>query len=108
MSEAYGYSDYNDFNRFQNLEGLEAKIVDHLVNSHTKHAEIFWKILKYNDLYALSQPAVSIAERWKLVCNDNGDQTNKRLFFKPFIDDAWQEQCSSVYIYVETINPVDH
>lgn len=59
-------------------------------------------------MYALSQPDVTEAERWKLVCNDNGSQTNKRLFFAPFIDDAWQEQCSSVYIYVQDITPIDH
>lgn len=41
MSVAYGYSEFNEFNRFENLEGLEAKIVDHLVKSHTKHADIF-------------------------------------------------------------------
>lgn len=97
------YSNYNDFNRFQNLDGIEAKIIMHLINSESKHAQNFWKILKYNDLYALSQPNLTQAERMQLVYNDNGEPTSKRLFLAPFVDDAWQEQCSSVYIYVDRV-----
>ena len=103
------YSEYNEFNRFPNLDGIEAKIVMHLVNSKSKHADILWKILKYDsDIYALSKPSVSKQERMALVCNNNGEPTGKRVFFAPFVDDAWQEQCSSLYIYVENIVPVDH
>lgn len=103
------YSDLNEFNRFPNLDGIEAKIVMHLVNSKSKHADILWKILKYDsDIYALSKPSVSKQERMALVCNNNGEPTGKRVFFAPFVDDAWQEQCSSLYIYVENIVPVDH
>ena len=29
------------------------------------------------------------------------------LFRSPFVDDAWSEQCSSVYIYVDQIKPTD-
>jgi len=102
------YSNCNDFNRFQNLDGIEAKIIMHLVNSNSKHAQNFWKILKYNDLYALSQPNLTQAERLELVCNDNGESVKKRLFLAPFVDDAWQEQCSSVYIYVDRIHYDNH
>lgn len=103
------YSEYNEFNRFQDIDGIEAKIVMHLINSNSKHADILWKILKYDsDIYALSKPSVSKAERLKLVCNNNGEITAKRIFFAPFVDDAWQEQCSSLYIYVDTIYPSEH
>lgn len=105
--EEWGYSPYNDLNRFENLDGIETKIVEHMINSNTKHAELFWKLLKYNDLSALSQNSVSKDERRKLVNNDNGEPTNKRVFFAPYIDDAQEVQCSSVYIYVEKIIPVD-
>ena len=63
MVDPWDYSEYNEFNRFTNIDGIEAKIVEHLVNSTTKHADLFWKILKYNDLNALSQPSVTKAER---------------------------------------------
>ena len=83
------YSQYNEFNRFPNLDGIEAKIVTHLVNSKSKHADILWKILKYDsDIYALSKPSVSTKDRMALVCNNNGEPTGKRVFFAPFVDDA--------------------
>ena len=108
MSDYLERSEFNEFNRFQNLDGIEAKMVSHLVKSQTKFADIIWKLLKYNSLDALSRPTVSEADRWKLVCYDNGDPVSKRVFFSPFVDDAWQEQCSSLYIYVETVLPIDH
>lgn len=108
MNNAYGYSPYNDYNRFENLDGIETKIVNHLISSESKHAKIFWKLLKYNDIYALSQPDLTEAEKIELVYNDNGEMTSKRIFFQPFINDAWQEQCCSVYIFVSDIDPFDH
>lgn len=99
------YSPYNSLNRFTNLDGIEGKIVTHLINSTSKHAEIFWKILKYNDLYALNQPSLDKQARIKLVNNDNGESNEKRLFITPRDADGQVDQCSSVYIYVENIQP---
>lgn len=97
-----------NYNRFQNLDGIEPKIVYHLVYSKTKYADIIWKLLKYSSVDALSKPSLSTEERWNLVNKNNGDPTNKRVFFAPFIDDAWSEQCSSIYIYVEQVLPINH
>ena len=109
MAEYKGtYSEFNSVNRLQNLDGIEWKIVDHLIRSHDKHAENIWKILAYDsDIYALSKASVGETERRKLVCTNNGEPTNKRLFIQPFVDDAWSEQCSSVYVYVDEIRPTD-
>ena len=107
MNEPYSYSPFNSFNRFENLDGIETKIVNHLISSDSKHAKIFWKLLKYNDIYALSQPELTKAEKLELVYNDNGEMTSKRVFFQPFVNDAWQEQCCSVYIFVSDIFPFD-
>lgn len=102
------YSEFNSVNRLQNIDGLEWKIVDHLIYSKTKHADNFWKILKNDsDIYALSKPSVEEKERRKLVCTNNGEPTTKRLFIQPFVDDAWSEQCSSVYVYVDEVRPMD-
>lgn len=102
----YGPSCYN---RFENLDGVEAKIISHLVHSNTKHADLFWKLLAYNDYHALSKDPVSEADRQQMVCTDiNGYGNTKRVFAQPFTDDAWQEQCCSVYIYVDKLIPVDH
>lgn len=36
------------------------------------------------------------------------DNSNKRVFLSPFVDDGWTVQCSSVYIFVENIYPTNH
>jgi len=107
-SNSYQYSEFNEYNRFPNLDGIEAKIVEKLVNSDNKHAKNLWKLLKYNDIYALSQPDLSKEEKVALIYKDNGEMTSKRIFFQPFVNDAWQEQCCSLYIYVSRIYPFDH
>lgn len=101
------YSEYNDMNRYENLDSVETKILQHLIYSNTKHANNFWKLLKYNTLNALSEPDLTVAERLELVNNDSGYPTDKRVFLAPFVDDAWAEQCSSAYIFMERINPVN-
>lgn len=98
----------NENNRFQNLDGIEDKIVNYLIDSQSSHARNFWRLLKYDSLDALSQPNLTRKERKDLVWNDNGESTNKRVFLAPFIDDAWQQQCASVYIYVDEVIPTNH
>lgn len=43
--KSYSHSEYNDFNRFSNLDSIEWKIINHLVNSQTEDAKLFWKLL---------------------------------------------------------------
>lgn len=101
------YSTFNEYNRFENLDGIESKVLFHLVNSQTKHAQNMWRLLKYETLDALAQDNVPVKERLKLVSSDNGYPTDKRVFLAPFIDDAWEVQCSSIYVFVDGIKPVD-
>ena len=103
----WGTNPYSSLNRFENLDGIETKIVEHLITSKTKYADMFWKILKYNDLNALYQPSLDEKERRKLVNNDNGESNDKRVFITPRDADGQVDQCSSVYIYVESIQPID-
>ena len=64
-------------------------------------------MLKYPELNALSQPDLTQAERLALINNDSGYPDDKRVFLSPFMDDAWEVQCSSVYIFTERIKPID-
>lgn len=105
--ENWGYTDYSALNRFENLDGIETKIVQHFVNSTSKHADVFWKILKYDDLNALQQPSLDKEERLKLVNNDNGESTGKKVFITPRDADGQVDQSSSVYIYVENIKAIN-
>lgn len=100
----------NECNRFENLEGIEGKILNHLFYSKTTHAENIWKILKYDDRDPLSHDKVSLKDRNALIFKNDkeGGATTKRFFIQPFVDDAWSEQCSSVYVYVDEIHPTDY
>lgn len=102
---------YLSANRFSNLDGIEAKLVMRLIDSKTHYAEDIWRLLKYADETALSQPALTREEKIALVfTGDNGSPdstTDARVFLAPFIDDAWKEQASSLYIYVAKVQPLD-
>ena len=102
---------YQSANRFSNLDGIEAKVITHLIKSTSHYAEDIWRLLKYADETALSQPSLTEEEKKALVfVGDNGapDATNRaRVFLAPFVDDAWKEQGSSLYVYVAEVLPLD-
>ena len=106
----YG-GEYQSANRLENLDGLEAKIITHLIDSKNQYAEDVWRLLKYADESALSQKPLTREEKEALVfTGDNGapDATKAaRVFLAPFVDDAWKEQGSSLYICVSEICPLD-
>ena len=102
------YSDYNEMNRFENLDSIEDKILQHLLHHETKHTNNIWKLLKHATLNALSEADVSLPDRLSLINKDTGYPTDKRVFLSPFVDDAWAVECSSLYIFVDKIKPIDH
>ena len=102
------YSDYNEMNRFENLDSIEDKILQHLLHHKTKHTKNIWKLLKYATLNALSEEEVSLSDCLSLINKDTGYPTDKRVFLSPFVDDAWAVECSSLYIFVDKIKPIDH
>ena len=102
------YSDYNEMNRFENLDSIEDKILQHLLHHETKHTNNIWKLLKYATLNALSEEEVSLSDCLSLINKDTGYPTDKRVFLSPFVDDAWAVECSSLYIFVDKIKPIDH
>ena len=102
------YSDYNEMNRFANLDSIEDKILQHLLHHKTKHTKNIWKLLKYATLNALSEEEVSLSDCLSLINKDTGYPTDKRVFLSPFVYDAWGVECSSLYIFVDKIKPIDH
>lgn len=106
----YG-GEYQSANRLSNLDGVEAKIITHLIKSSSNYAEDIWRLLKYADEKALSKPVLTEEQKNALVfVGDNGspDATKAaRVFLAPFVDDAWKEQGSSLYVYVSDILPLD-
>lgn len=102
------------YNRFANLENIEDRIIYYLLSPTNKTKEELeyvhniWKILMYNDVDALNKPLPKYSDVIKLIANDNVNQTDKRIFRSPHLEDGWEEQCSMLKIYVDTIVPKDH
>jgi len=108
----YEYDQYNNFNRFSNIDGIEAKIIEHLIHSKTKYANTIWQLLKYPSKEALWQEVPTEKERMALVEGavsslEESETKEKRLFCKPFSDDAIKDECSVLCFYIGEIYPVD-
>ena len=106
------------YNRFVNLDGVEDKILYYLLSPQEKNKEqlelvhSLWRLLKYNDDHALiddeEHPLPTYKDITKLIDNNGVDQTGKRIFRYPLIEDTFVEQCSQIRIYVDSIFPVNH
>ena len=102
------------YNRFRNLESIEDRIIYYLLSPTNKSPEelrwvhTIWKLLMYNDIDALNKPLPKYSDVIKLIQNDNISQADKRIFRSPYLEEGWQEQCSMLKIYVDTIIPKNH
>lgn len=101
----------NAYNRFVNLDSIEDRIIYYLISpigkdeQQLKDVHTIWRLLKYDDIDALNKPLPSYGDIVKLIDNDNGGQTDKRIFRTPHLEDAWLVQCSMLKIYVDSIIP---
>ena len=73
------------YNTMSALPGALYKILEYLVTSES--AEDIWKMLKYNDYYALSKPNLTTSEKLNLVWKE-GKQEDYGIFFTNLIEDA--------------------
>lgn len=108
----YQYDQYNNFNRFINIDAIEAKIIEHLIHSTTKYGNTIWQLLKYPSRDALWKKTPTVDERVALVegstsSTENSEMQHKRVFYKPFSDDAVKDECSVLCLYLGGIYPVD-
>lgn len=68
---ASGFESDSLYNRFTNLDNVEWHIIDYLIKDTSKYAEYMWKILKYDSMDCLSQPALTQEEKLALVYKDS-------------------------------------
>lgn len=109
--------EFSEYNRFQNLDGVEYKIVQKLLTLDNKYANNVWRLLKYNTTDALSKPALTSQEKMELIDGTpqnmkvntgvSSDEIKTRIFLYPFVDDAWTLQATSIYIYINKIEPIN-
>lgn len=103
--------DYNNvmFNRFVNLDSIEERIINYLMNSKDVDAERLWKLLRYNDINALSHDNLTREEKSKLIYRGEESQSDdKRVFMQSYLEDKFVVQCSLMKIYVDSVVPTNH
>lgn len=106
------------YNRFTNLDGVEDKILFYLLSEKDKNPEQLklvheiWRVLFYNDEHCLindeQHPLPKYKDIMKLLDNNGVNQTGKRLFRYPFVEDSFVEECAQIRIYIDSIIPITH
>ncbi len=106
------------YNRFTNLDGIEDKVLFYLISEKDKNerqlkmVHEIWRILYYNDEHCLVEdeehPLPKYKDIAKMLDNTGVDQTGKRLFRYPFVEDSFDERCSQIRVYIDSIVPISH
>lgn len=118
----YQYDEHISFNRYTNLDNIEGRILEALVCSKTAHAMRLWNILGDDSMDCLNQSNMELVqnpkdeEGWKkeiqrrrsMVYTGVGESSSKKVFFSPFIDDAWDTESSRLDIFVDDVIPTNH
>lgn len=97
-----------NYNRFMNLDSITDRIINYLIKSDSIYANRIWKLLKYPEVDALLQQDLTQEEKAELVDNDSTEQSTKRVFRYPFIEDSFVVKASIMRIYIDTILPQNH
>ena len=105
------------YNRFDNLDSIEDRIIYYLLSpknkteDELKQVHTIWRILYYNDEDALiddeKHPLPKYSDVVKLIYNDNHTQSGYRIFRSPRLEDGWEEECSMLKIYIDSIVPTN-
>lgn len=112
---------YNDdvvYNRYENLDGVEDKIIYYLLSEQNKNTwqlkavHDIWRLLYYNNSGCLlndeKHPLPKFSDIAKMIDNNSLEQTNKRIFRSPFVEDSFTDECSQLRIYIDGIYPQNY
>ena len=107
-----------EYNRYENLDGIEDKIIYYLLSENNKNewqkkaVHEIWRLLYYNNAECLindeKHPLPKFSDIAKLIDNNSQEQSDKRIFRAPFVEDMFTEECSQIRIYVDGISPQNH
>ena len=90
------------YNSYARLPNIPYRIMEYLANS--PDANDLWKMLKYNDYYALDKPSLSFSEKMELVWR-TGPQEKFGVFLTPLVEDAISESKCIMKLYDYYIHP---
>lgn len=89
------------WNRYEGLQEVPYKIIQYLMINN----ENIWKLLKYNEPNALSNPSLTLNEKAALIWDGNGDSESYKVFRTPYLDDMFTEQTTQLRVYLTTVYP---
>lgn len=102
------------YNRLDNLDGIEDRIIIYLLSYYNKtprekaQVDVIRKILFNDDINALDMPVPSNEEIAQLISNDNLEQSGKRIFRSPRLEDPKVMEGTILKVYVDSIIPDNH
>jgi hypothetical protein len=112
------YDDDVEYNRYENLDGIEDKIIYYLLSEQNKNewqlkaVHNIWRLLYYNDAECLlddsKHPLPKFSDIAKMIDNNSLEQSDKRIFRAPFVEDSFTEECTQIRLYVDGISPINH
>ena len=112
------YDDDVEYNRYKNLDGIEDKIIYYLLSEQNKNewqlkaVHEIWRLLYYNNSGCLlndeQHPLPKFSKIAKMIDNNSLEQSDKRIFRAPFVEDSFTEECTQLRIYVDGISPSNH
>ena len=102
------------YNRLDNLDGIEDRVIIYLLSYYNKtprekaQVDVIRKILANDDINALDIPVPSNEQIARLISNDNIDQSGKRIFRSPRLEDPKVMEGTILKVYVDSIIPDTH
>lgn len=94
-------NDTPNFNQYTNLENICYKIVEYLMLNN----ERLWKVLQYNSNDALLKDNLTIQQKRALIYTGNSISKDYRVFFQPYLDDSFLEECAMIRVYPVSLYP---
>lgn len=94
-------ADLNKFNDYVELNGVE-KIINYLASYIIENDNIC-KLLKFNDINALSQ-TLTEDDRYSLIDSNIENKDNRRIYFQPYINKTIINERTELRIYPASFN----
>ena len=96
------------FNSFVEMPQLPYKVLSTLLVEESESAENFWKLLKYADVDALSQPNLTYDEKVALIWRGDSIEQNFNVFLKPLVGSSMDsaEAQTQLRIFRYTTMPI--
>lgn len=95
----------NAYAKYELLPNIPYKIFEYLLLSESPKAELFWKLVKYNDADAYLKPNLTREEKGALIYNGGEHPEDYCLFMDFSMDDATNLEKTYVRIYPATLFP---